>query len=631
MQERLSTTSLHFRNAGRLAATNKADEVRYFAAAFTLAIATAIVCPGVLLLFDSTPKICALGLGVACYFACLAISTPRFIPRLNGVWFSLCALMFWQILITIVSYLHSPDRSAATLGTPYGLGAFPEIAVLTWSLTLGYSLLCVPRGSVWLIRQISLFAAIISGYSISQFLGFDPVFPQSLYIISGVVRPPGTLGQSGILAAVLSSSTFICFVLVEEEKSNVWRAIGVLGAFLSILGTIMSGTRSGLLGLLGGLIVLAAFRARRSLHHIKLFLAAVITAVILICVVPQSGVRTRIDHIMADPSGGGRAQTWIDTLRMVSLRPVIGYGPDVFARHFPKFISLMLARSYPDVYRESAHNLVLDRIASTGVIGLLAMAAPFALVIIQLWKTRHVDAIRSSLLCGGLSSALIIHQFWSLTVCAAMHLYALLALAAVVVSNDRRAIVWKPVKIRTVVRVSSICLCTMSTVLACNLWNGDRDNMRTAKALSEHRIKEALDVALAASWNRAGKQDLWLSITFLQAAEAATDSAEQQLALEGALELGNLAIGSAMDRHNAYLNLATVYVAMSRFVEAERALRQAAEWAPKWYKPHWILAELLNAEERMAEATNQASIAVSLAGNTHPEVKQTFERLSGKR
>jgi hypothetical protein len=48
------------------------------------------------------------------------------------------------------------------------------------------------------------------------------------------------------------------------------------------------------------------------------------------------------------------------------------------------------------------------------------------------------------------------------------------------------------------------------------------------------------------------------------------------------------------DRQNAFYNVALFYSATNQLDYMESALRNAMRYAPNWYKPHWLLAQLLS-------------------------------------
>jgi Tfp pilus assembly protein PilF len=87
---------------------------------------------------------------------------------------------------------------------------------------------------------------------------------------------------------------------------------------------------------------------------------------------------------------------------------------------------------------------------------------------------------------------------------------------------------------------------------------------------------------------------------------------------------------TADDRQNALLNLAALESANNDAVGVERTLREAIEAAPMYFKSHWLLAQVLELEGRIAEARTEAQAAFDRDGGKHAEVAATSERLRAR-
>ena len=86
---------------------------------------------------------------------------------------------------------------------------------------------------------------------------------------------------------------------------------------------------------------------------------------------------------------------------------------------------------------------------------------------------------------------------------------------------------------------------------------------------------------------------------------------------------------TADDPQNAWINLAALSATVNDPAGVERSLREAIAIAPNWYKPHWLLAQVLDRLGRKAEAREEARLAVDRDGGKHVEVKQILEQLEG--
>jgi tetratricopeptide (TPR) repeat protein len=98
-------------------------------------------------------------------------------------------------------------------------------------------------------------------------------------------------------------------------------------------------------------------------------------------------------------------------------------------------------------------------------------------------------------------------------------------------------------------------------------------------------------------------------------------------ATQQATEAAIRATRTAEDRYNAWYNLAKLLAGQNNLAGVERSLRNAIAWAPNWFKPHWVLAQLLEASHRHQQAVAEAEIAFDLDGGRDPEVSETWRKL----
>ncbi len=93
------------------------------------------------------------------------------------------------------------------------------------------------------------------------------------------------------------------------------------------------------------------------------------------------------------------------------------------------------------------------------------------------------------------------------------------------------------------------------------------------------------------------------------------------------VQAGIRATQLAEDRQNAFYHLASVYALVNDRVDAEASLRASIACAPNWFKPHWMLAELLSLDGMRQEALVEAGAAVERDASKHPEVVNTQRKL----
>ena len=95
-----------------------------------------------------------------------------------------------------------------------------------------------------------------------------------------------------------------------------------------------------------------------------------------------------------------------------------------------------------------------------------------------------------------------------------------------------------------------------------------------------------------------------------------------------AKEAAQRAVRHAEIRHSALYNLAFVLAREEDVAGIEKNLRAAIEWAPQWYKPYWMLAQVLHAAGRREEARPLAERAAFLNRDKNEEIRAAWERLN---
>jgi hypothetical protein len=121
--------------------------------------------------------------------------------------------------------------------------------------------------------------------------------------------------------------------------------------------------------------------------------------------------------------------------------------------------------------------------------------------------------------------------------------------------------------------------------------------------------------------------DVWYSRSLALAAQNFPDTEVRRRASSQAIQAAVQATEISDDRHNAYYNLALLRAEGGDMVEAEHALYAAIKCAPRWFKPHWLLSEILRLSGRLGSAKLEAQIATELNGGKNPEVAEELRRI----
>jgi len=547
-----------------------------------VALVPLIITPGILFYFDVTPKLIVLLMGTGC--ALIWRSPGSFA---GGRARLLYLLLGAQAVSLAVSTTFSSHRALSIWGSNWrSLGLIAQIALLLFAaVTLAWAA-GNPARIRLLVRAAAGAGCLAAAYGILQYFGWDPWLPAKAYQagegIYTIVRPPGTMGHAGYFGNYL---VFVVFAGVAEGGTLGWCAVA-LGSTAAVL----SGTRGALAGLAAGAIYLAVRCRPRISRRVVAVTAAVVLAAGTFYLSPAGArLRSRVHWISEDVGGGARLYLWRDSLRFGARHWMLGSGPETFAPLFPPFESEELARAYPDFYYESPHNLFLDALAAQGVIGL---AVTLGWIALGLWSAT--PALRA-----GLIAAVVSHSFAVLILPTAMYFYLFVALSVAGRSEPARM----------ARRWVLAPLAAAMIFLACRLLLADRSLELARRDLAAGRTMDGMQ-HYGAARARGLAADVWYARALAPLAPFEAIASAQRAT-------------SSEDAQNAYYTLAWLYARAGDVSHTEQSLRAAIGCAPNWFKPHWMLARILQSQGRTAEARAEAERAVYLNAGKNPEVAAT--------
>ena len=593
--------------------------------ALVAALVPLVITPGLLSYFDVTPKIAILlfGLSLILLYPSANISNLHVLLRAPaGRWFASLIGLTW-LGSAIATAFSSYPLLSLNGGNWRRYGFIVESGVLLFVL-LSAAWLATDQNN---IRSL-LRAAVASGglaalYGIAQYFGWDPWLPAAAYQAGEgpftIVRPPGTLGHADYFAAWLVIVTFFGLALARLEPAR-WARLAAQGvSIVSMIAIVLGGTRSAALGLLAGAMVLVILNRPR-IRARALMIGVVIAACGGIFFLSPAGtkLRARVHWSTEDVWGGARLLLWRDSLRMALHHPLLGFGPETFATEFPRYESADLARSYPDFYHESPHNIFLDALTTRGAAGFLLL---LGFCVLAIWAARRRTRPE---LAAALVALLVCQQFVVFVVATALYFYLLIALLVAEPENampERRSARWLvPV---------GVAASLLFAAFAIRLLVADR-----ALAVAYQRIESgdasgaAKEYQLVLRWEPAGAgADLNYSRAMAQLATRTPVLSTRVQAAQQAMEAAIRATRTAEDRQNAWYNLAKLLAGQNDTAGVERSLRNAIAWAPNWFKPHWVLAQLLEATGRHEQASAEAEAAFDLDNARDPEVSETWRKL----
>ena len=591
-----------------------------------LALLPLILTPHLLFYWDITPKIVVLLVGAAIALPLGWRENRAHSPSLRILGWLLVA----QAVSLGISTVFSTDPALSLGGSAwrrFGLITQAALLLFTW-LVAQYTAGRADRARQ-LLRVIAAAGIPAAIYGIAQYFGWDPLIDPAAYHVGEppltIVRPPGTLGYVSYFATYLLSVIFAGAALAMNEESRLWGLIGAAAGALGTVALILTGTRAALVGLACGAVFLAVWlQPRMRARTIKVGLLIVAATAGFYFSPAGQMLRSRVRWFIEDPAGGARPLLWRDSLRMVGTRWMLGFGPETFSMNFPRYQSAELARAYPGFYQESPHNIFIDALAGQGVLGLAGLAG---MVVLGLYAISQMQDQRLAAALGaGLAAVLVSQQFTSFTLPTALFFYltvALLAGQAVSLVQSSTA------KNRPVVLGAYSIATLIFVAFAVALVAADAALNRVDRLIRAGHAPEAAAVYQEFEpWQPPGmRTDVWYARAMAAGFEHSQNRADTMTAGREAMAAAIRSTGNAEEPQNAWLNLAFFYGRQNDFPHTEQALRAAIQAAPNWYKPHWLLAQVLRAGGRLPEARAEAARAADLDGGKDAEVTRTLAEI----
>lgn len=182
-----------------------------------------------------------------------------------------------------------------------------------------------------------------------------------------------------------------------QPNAKRWIGLLLLGALLGALGSLLSGSRGGWVGL--PFIFLVLYRAYGSLLSVKFRTAIIVlllALVMLVYLVPQTGVQARVMQGFDDvelyingenkwTSLGARFDMWHGAVMLIADKPLTGWGWNGYAQGMQALVDKGEVIQY--AADNHAHNEYLDNFARRGILGLLSLLALY-LVPLRLFARR---------------------------------------------------------------------------------------------------------------------------------------------------------------------------------------------------------------------------------------------------
>ena len=329
-----------------------------------------------------------------------AVGTERFAVPGAMVAFAGLALAY------VVSSLFATDRVAASAETldlmSYAVVVALLIALLdtpswlrraVWAIVIGVGLLAV----------LAILQQVTQSYA-SSYGGFASILPAGHAHRSAGPLNPNPFGQ------VLATSAVLAFYLARIEQRLAGRAAAAVIAVACVAGVAYTQSRAALIALLVVAVAAGVLRGVR----LRVLAIAVGGIIALGTFVLPASLQTRVGALYAavssnagtpqDPSLRGRESENLAGLRMWLDHPLIGVGPDNFEVHYQRYSEAI--GTDPRSEQRGAHNLYLESLAETGLLGATAFFGVLWLALAGAWRARRRLRGDDALLAEGIVVAL---------------------------------------------------------------------------------------------------------------------------------------------------------------------------------------------------------------------------------
>ena len=293
-------------------------------------------------------------------------------------------LVFSFLALNVLSFFVARNSDWSLRKLMFLFSIFPVYFVGIYLIDNKIKALTALKALVWggtavaLLGIIQFFSQFIFGlervykfwadYVIVPFLGktFSEAVlqnPSWLVNISGetYLRATATFPDPHMLSFFLGGSMSLALVLLLTEKKKVFSGVSLS---LLLLCNLLTFSRGGYLGIVGGLVFLTVFFWRKISLKTKIFFAisCIFLGLLLIIPNPISGRYASIFNLQ-EGSNKGRIEIWQKTLEIIGANPWLGVG----IGNYP--LEMKPTASYREPYY--AHNTYLDVAVETGIVNAL--------------------------------------------------------------------------------------------------------------------------------------------------------------------------------------------------------------------------------------------------------------------
>ena len=288
------------------------------------------------------------------------------------------------------------------VGRYLGLTTHAVLALIAVTIAIGTD---YPRRASWLAWAIAAVTVAASLYAVVQALGADPI---KWVDLDSQARPFATLGNPDFYGQFLSVVVIAAaagLVFAGPALGRLRWLVAGLGAESAVL-MVLVATRGSVIGVVAGLFVIGVFwlrrtgATRRALSRLALAGGALVLALAVVVFVTPLGARL---FALADsPEVSGRILIYTAAARIFADHPLLGAGFENFAVVYPQYEEAEGLKN--NRTQTSAHSWLFHTAATTGIVGLVSLAALLVAFGVHAWR-RARDADATALLVATAATA----------------------------------------------------------------------------------------------------------------------------------------------------------------------------------------------------------------------------------
>ena len=254
----------------------------------------------------------------------------------------------------------------------------------------------------WLFR-VFLFA----GSLVMLIAGYQAYANHTAFLNQSHPREAATLGNPIYVGGYGLFLAFMAWLMVKTERSRWWQALAAAEGILGTAGIFWSGTRGSFVGWAAGIGVLGLWylctlknsrRARLAIAGVLAAGAATLGILFLLRENPRVQQLPAIGSLVGIKLGSGTASTrlmaWSIGIEAWRERPIFGWGPNNFLYAFNQYYRpQFLEHGWGETWFDNSHNILVNTLATYGLIGLLVYLGLFAAVITLVWRAYQAGTV----------------------------------------------------------------------------------------------------------------------------------------------------------------------------------------------------------------------------------------------